>query len=83
MSYICDICDKGTTTGTTQRHHRGVAGKRWKFRAPKTSRLIKPNLQNVTLLIGETKTKSKVCAKCLKRIKKFGSIKSLAHVAVA
>ena len=83
MSYICDICGKGTVTGSTQRHHRGVAGKRWKFRAQKTARTFKPNLQKVTLLIGDIKEKSKICTKCLKRIKKYGSIKNYSHIAVA
>lgn len=82
MSYICEICGKKSTVGSSQIHGRGVAGKRWLKRAPKTRRVFKPNLQNITLLIsGETK-KMRICAKCIKRIKKYGFIKDFKKVSV-
>ena len=82
MSYICQICGKGISVGRSQKHRRGVAGKRWKNRAPVTSRLFKPNLQRVTLRIGGERRQMKICTKCLKRIKKYGSIKNYSNIAV-
>ena len=83
MAYICDICGKKSVMGRSQRHKRGVAGKRWAKRAPKTPRLFMPNLQRVTLKIGGEVRKMRVCAKCLKRIKKFGSVRNYSNIAVA
>lgn len=82
MAYICEICGKSTSVGRSQQHRRGVAGKRWKKRAPSTPRLFKPNLQKVTLNINGEIKKMKICGKCIKRIKKYGSIKSYKNVAV-
>ncbi len=76
MSYICEICLKKSVTGSSQKHKRGVAGKRWLHRAPKTPRIFKPNLQRVTVLIGNEKKKIRLCAKCIKRIKKYNSVGS-------
>ena len=62
MSYICDKCGKGIVIGRSQKHQRGVAGKRWHKRAQKTARTFKPNLQKAD---GKW-----LCAKCLKTEKK-------------
>jgi len=82
MSFICEICGKKTSVGSSQRHKRGVAGKRWLTRAPKTRRVFKPNLQRVTLNIAGDTKKMRICAKCIKRIKKYGSIKNFKKVSV-
>lgn len=74
MSYVCDNCHKGIVAGRTQRHHRGVAGKRWRNRAPMTLRTFKPNLQNVTVLVTGKATKMKLCTSCIKKFKKIGKI---------
>lgn len=66
----CFHCEKTTVLGRSHTHHRGVAGGRWKKRAPKTNRLFKANLQPVTILVDSIKTQVKLCTKCLKRIKK-------------
>lgn len=66
----CYYCGKGVLFGRSHTHHRGVAGGRWKKRAPKTRRIFQPNLQRVNILEnGETK-RVRLCTKCLKRIKK-------------
>lgn len=83
MSYICEICGKGTSVGRRQRHRRGVAGKRWRKRAQVVSRLFKPNLQRKTLIVAEKKQKMLICTKCLKKIKKDGTIKNYSKIAVA
>lgn len=83
MAYVCDICGKETSVGRSQRHKRGVAGKRWRKRAPATSRTFKPNLQRKTLLIDGKKRKVNVCTKCLKKIKKEGKVANYTNIAVA
>jgi large subunit ribosomal protein L28 len=82
MSYICEICGKKSAVGSSQQHRRGVAGKRWLKRAPKTPRVFKPNLQRVSLNISGDVKKMRICAKCIKRIKKYGSIKDYKKIAV-
>jgi ribosomal protein L28 len=67
---ICFNCEKGTSKGMTHTHHRGVAGGRWRKRAPHVARTFKSNLQNVTILNQEIETQIHLCTKCLKRIKK-------------
>jgi ribosomal protein L28 len=76
MAYSCDNCHKITVAGRTQRHGRGVAGKRWKKRAPMTLRTFKPNLQMKTVTIAGKSVKMKLCTSCIKRFKKDGKIKS-------
>ncbi|MCA9372353.1 mitochondrial large ribosomal subunit protein bL28m [Candidatus Woesebacteria bacterium] len=56
--------------GRSHTHHRGVAGGRWKKRAQKTLRAFRPNLQNVSIELNGEVTRVKLCAKCMKRIKK-------------
>lgn len=67
---ICYHCGKGILYGRSHTHHRGVAGGRWKKRAPKTQRIFRPNLQKVDIVEGEEVKRIKLCMKCLKRIKK-------------
>ena len=82
MSYICEICGKRSVAGRSQKHRRGVAGKRWKYRAQETLRLFKPNLQKVSLKINGEVKQMRICANCLKRIKKYGSVRDYRNVAV-
>lgn len=70
MANACYHCGKTVLFGRSHTHHRGVAGGRWKKRAPKTRRIFKPNLQKVTILENGKEERVKLCAKCLKRIKK-------------
>ena len=67
MANICFDCGKTTVVGSSQKHRRGVAGKRWMKRVPPTARLFKPNLQVKTIEVGGKLTKVKLCAKCIKR----------------
>lgn len=61
MSAICANCGKTSVYGSSQRHRRGVAGKRWNKRAQETKRVFNVNFQ-----IFEGK---KLCSSCLKKIK--------------
>lgn len=66
----CYHCGKTILYGRSHTHHRGVAGGRWKKRAPKTQRIFHPNLQKMEILEkGNLKT-VKLCAKCIKRVRK-------------
>ena len=56
--------------GRSHTHHRGVAGGRWKKRAPKTQRIFQPNLQKVQILEEGKKLRVFLCTKCLKRVRK-------------
>lgn len=66
----CYYCGKRAQYGHSHTHHRGVAGGRWKKRAQKTNRIFKPNLQIVSIIVAGDTTRVKLCAKCMKRIKK-------------
>lgn len=66
----CYHCKKGILYGRSHTHHRGVAGGRWKKRAPKTQRIFRPNLQRVSIIEDSKKVRVELCTKCLKRIRK-------------
>ncbi len=66
----CYHCNKGVVFGQSHTHRKGVAGGRWKKRAPKTKRIFKPNLQVVRIIEQGKKKRVKICTKCLKRVKK-------------
>lgn len=70
MANVCYHCKKGVLYGRSHTHHRGVAGGRWKKRAPKTRRIFQPNLQRVEILENGKTKRVKLCAKCIKRVKK-------------
>jgi len=65
----CFHCKKKSVLGRSHTHHRGVAGGRWKKRAPKTQRLFKVNLHKVAIMLDNKKKRVLLCSKCLKRIK--------------
>ncbi len=67
---FCHHCGKGSLFGRSHTHHRGVAGGRWKKRAPKTQRIFSPNLQPVAIMAEGLEKRVKLCNKCLKRVKK-------------
>jgi ribosomal protein L28 len=66
----CFITGKGNLYGRSHTHHRGVAGGRWKKRAPKTAHIFKSNLQPITILVDGIKQQVKISARALKRVKK-------------
>lgn len=66
----CFHCGKTMLYGRSHTHHRGVAGGRWKKRAPKTQRVFIPNLQIAVVLVGKKEKRVRLCTKCIKRIKK-------------
>lgn len=67
---VCYHCGKGVLYGRSHTHHRGVAGGRWKKRAPKTQRIFLPNLVRVDIVEDGDTRRVNLCSKCLKRIRK-------------
>ena len=82
MAFACEICGKKTVKGRSQRHGRGVAGRRWKKRAQMTLRRFRPNIQRATFVIQGKEKQMKVCTKCIKRVKKYGSVKEYKNISV-
>lgn len=70
MENSCYWCNKTSLFGRSHTHHRGVAGGRWKKRAQKTRRIFKVNFIRTTIIDNGKYRQIKLCAKCLKRIKK-------------
>lgn len=70
MATSCYHCGKTAVFGRSHTHHRGVAGGRWKKRAQKTPRIFKVNFVKATIIENGKDKKVKLCAKCVKRIKK-------------
>lgn len=66
MAFACDMCGKGTIIGRQHKHHPGVAGGRWKRRAPKTVKVFKPNLHAAHILVDGMKKRVRLCTKCLR-----------------
>jgi len=70
MKNVCYHCGKTVLFGRSHTHHRGVAGGRWKKRAPKTQRIFKVNFVRLSIIENGVKKRVKLCANCLKRVKK-------------
>jgi len=70
MAYKCDRCGKGKIVTRQQRHHKGVAGGKWKHRAPKTRKVLLPNLHAFNGVLNGKKGKWRLCTKCLRIVKK-------------
>lgn len=69
MAYACDYCGKGVQYGGTHTHGRGVAGGRWKKKAPRTRKVFKPNLHMASVNILGDSVKMRLCTKCLRKLK--------------
>ena len=69
MAYRCDKCGKRKVYSSSQKHKKGVAGGKWKHRAPKTPRINLPNLHSFNGYLDNVKGKWKLCTKCLRRAK--------------
>ena len=69
MANICFKCGKRAVFGSSQKHRRGVAGKRWKNRVTPTPRMFRPNLQPFTIKVAGKPNRVMLCTKCAKRRK--------------
>ncbi len=69
MAFRCDNCHKGIMVGKQHKHHPGVAGGRWKKRAPKTQKIFRPNLHSARVLVSGHYKRMRLCTKCLRKFK--------------
>lgn len=59
----CELCGKATVFGRNIRHqHSG----RWQRKAPRTSRLYKPNLHTQVVTHNGKRAKMRLCTRCLR-----------------
>ncbi len=63
---VCFHCGKGRMVGKSHKHHPGVAGGRWKKRAPKTQKIFRPNLHWARIRVGNNLQRVRLCTKCLR-----------------
>lgn len=70
MAYRCEVCGKSKQFG------HNVS-----FSQRKTKRVFKPNLQTKRFQVGTNKVTVKVCAQCLRRLKKEQADKAAATTA--
>lgn len=83
MAMVCFNCGKGVMYGKQHKHHPGVAGGRWKRRAPKTAKTFKPNLHAAHIVIAGNEKRVKLCTKCLRAYKRSVSEKKATSAPVA
>lgn len=69
----CRNCGKGVIIGRQHTHHPGVAGGRWKKRAPQTVKVFKPNLHMSRVVVDGVSKRMKLCVKCIRLLKKEAS----------
>ncbi|MBM3205987.1 hypothetical protein FJZ41_04030, partial [Candidatus Shapirobacteria bacterium] len=68
MAYKCDLCGKKKMIGRSHRHHKGVAGGKWRQRAQKTVKVSRPNLHAFKGFLKGQKGKWLLCTKCLRKV---------------
>jgi large subunit ribosomal protein L28 len=65
----CDVCDKRTAFGRNIRHQgRGSA---WVRKAPRTSRMFKPNVHKKRMMIDGKWQRINICTRCLRTTMKI------------
>ncbi len=60
MAFRCDNCNKGIMYGHNVSHSKR-----------RTNRTFKPNLQNKRIMVGGTMKRVKLCANCIKLMRKI------------
>ena len=66
MAKVCELCEKSTVAGKRIQHHHSIG---WRFKAPRSKRVFKPNLRKVKVdMQGDIKSMY-VCMKCYKKLR--------------
>lgn len=60
---VCEMCGKGAQVGHNIQHQ---ASGQWRYRAPKTRKVWKANVQKVRLMVAGRLKKVNVCTRCLR-----------------
>lgn len=71
MAFKCDNCNKGIMYGHNVSHSKR-----------RTNRTFKPNLQNKRIMIGSVMKRVKLCANCIKLMRKIENDAAKAKAAV-
>lgn len=66
MSKYCELCEKSTVAGRRIQHHHSVG---WRYKAPRSKRVFKPNLRKVSLELDGKLLKVGICMKCYKKLR--------------
>ncbi len=70
MPAICELCNKRPSFGRNIRHkHSG----RWQRKAPRTSRMFKPNIKRRHFVVDGKSVSVNVCTGCLRTMLKHQS----------
>lgn len=75
MALQCDNCQKGRMVGKQHKHHAGVAGGRWRKRAPVTQKIFSPNLHSARIVVDGVGKRMRLCTKCLRILKGTKKVK--------
>jgi ribosomal protein L28 len=67
MARKCFYCGKITVSAGHRKHKYGGG---WEYRAPRTTRKLKPNLRKVKVKKGNKEKTVYICMKCYKKRKK-------------
>ena len=70
MARQCFFCGKGPTFGGRRKHKYGGG---WEYRAPRTTRKLKPNLRKVKVEKNGKEKVVDICMRCYKRLRKKGT----------
>lgn len=65
MARVCMLCGKGSVAGHNIQHHSKKS--KWRYKAPRTNRSFRPNLQWVWLNVDGQQKRMHVCMKCYKK----------------
>ncbi len=66
---VCAMCGKGAQIGHSIQHQ---ASGRWRYRAPKSRRVWKANVQKVRVVVEGERRQLRVCTRCLRTLAKTG-----------
>jgi len=61
--------------GKQHKHHAGVAGGRWRKRAPVTQKIFSPNLHSARIVVDGVGKRMRLCTKCLRILKGTKKVK--------
>lgn len=71
MARVCEVCTKSTVAGRNTQHHSSI---QWRYRAPRTVRVFKPNLRTAQVITENKEKKATVCMKCYKKMRQGNTV---------
>lgn len=77
MARVCEVCTKSTVAGRNTQHHSSI---QWRYRAPRTTRVFKPNLRTTQVMTESKEKKATVCMKCYKKMRQGNTVNTYSLV---